>query len=74
MDLTSLKRWTGVFLGILSAILIGSAAARAFVEMSGLTGWPAFITDFTLYAAVLFALLALYERIFRFGFFRFGPS
>ncbi|HXX55091.1 MAG TPA: hypothetical protein VEI81_03255 [Methanoregula sp.] len=64
MDPAPLKKWTIIFFGILSAILIASAVTRAVVGIAGLTGLPAFLSTFILYAMVFFSLIALYERIF----------
>ena len=64
MNPASLKKWIILFFGILSAILIASAVTRVVVGIAGLTGLPAFLATFMLYAGVFFSLIGLYERVF----------
>ncbi|HVN74496.1 MAG TPA: hypothetical protein VMT44_07885 [Methanoregula sp.] len=64
MNAVYLNKWIIIFFGILSAIFIASAVTRVVVGIAGLTGLPAVLATFILYAGVFFSLIGLYERVF----------
>ena len=74
MDSAAVRKWAIFFACIASAVLIADTFAGLIIRFTGLTGWVAFLANFLLYAAIFFGILAIYEKIFRVGFFQFTPS
>jgi hypothetical protein len=71
MNTGSVKRWLVLFLGILVAILIAEVLSSSIVLIAGVKGWPAYIVNFMLYAALLFAVLYILKKYALIDVFRF---
>lgn len=71
MDISSVRKWAGFFIGILCSILIADTLSNAIVTASGLNGWIKFIVSFVLYAVMFFGILYAIEKILDIRFFDF---
>lgn len=74
MHVQSLIRWIVLFLGILCAILIADAVSTGIVTLTGMKGWPAYVINFVLYAAMLFTALAVLKKYGQIDIFNVGRN
>lgn len=72
MHAQPLIRFIVLFLCILCAILIADAVSAGIVTLTGIQGWPAYVTSFVVYAAVLFTALALLKKYGKIDIFNAG--
>jgi membrane glycosyltransferase len=74
MDMGSVRRWIVLFLTILGAILVADAVSTGIVRRAGLQGMTAYIINFILYAAMLFAAFFILKKYGHIDIFGFGRS
>ncbi len=74
MEMKTVKKWSVLFLGILTAIVIADYLSTFLVAAAGLTGWTRFVASFILYALLFFAALYGIERVTGIRFFWCGCS
>lgn len=71
MDMSSARKWSIFFIGILCSILIADTLSNTIIAVTGLTGWIRFVVSFILYAVLFFGVLYIIEKIFNIRFFDF---
>ena len=74
MDSAAIRNWVFFFACIITAVLAADTLAGLIIRTIGLSGWIAFLANFILYAAFIFGILGIFEKIFQIGFFQFTVS